>query len=45
MPGGSNAQFAEGVLVFARDTTLMAQRFDPRTLTLSGKRDRSRTGC
>lgn len=34
--GGSNARFADGYLLFLRDTTLMAQRFDPDRLQLSG---------
>jgi Tol biopolymer transport system component len=32
----SNAQFADGRLLFARDRTLLAQRFDPETLSLTG---------
>jgi hypothetical protein len=32
----SNAAYADGYLIFLRETTLMAQRFDPTTLTLSG---------
>jgi Tol biopolymer transport system component len=33
----SNAAYAGGYLMFLRATTLMAQRFDPTTLTLSGR--------
>jgi eukaryotic-like serine/threonine-protein kinase len=36
LEGGSNAQYALGYLLFMRDTTLMAQRFDPVRLELSG---------
>ena len=32
----SNAMFANGYVLFMRDTMLVAQRFDPETLTLSG---------
>src|SRR5262249_45054193 len=32
----SNSAYAAGYLLFAREGTLMAQRFDPATLTLSG---------
>jgi len=35
--GGSNVQFAAGALLFMRGNTLVAQSFDPRTLTLSGE--------
>jgi Tol biopolymer transport system component len=34
MPGGSNAKYANGHLFFMRDTTLMAQPFDPARLAL-----------
>lgn len=33
---GSKAVYADGFVVFARDQALMAQRFDPTTLQLSG---------
>ena len=33
----SNAQYANGYLLFLRETTLMAQRFDPDTLTPTGE--------
>jgi WD40 repeat protein len=33
---GSNAAYANGYLLYLRDTTLMAQRFDPDSLKLSG---------
>jgi eukaryotic-like serine/threonine-protein kinase len=36
MDSGSNGQYANGSLLFVRGTTLMAQRFDPTTLALSG---------
>ena len=36
VPGGSNAQYANGHLLFLRGQTLFAQRFDPDTLQLSG---------
>jgi eukaryotic-like serine/threonine-protein kinase len=32
----SNAQFADGRLLFVRDGSLLAQRFDPKSLTLAG---------
>jgi serine/threonine protein kinase/Tol biopolymer transport system component len=35
--GGSNAKYADGYLLFMRDTTLMAQRFDTRRLALRGE--------
>jgi Tol biopolymer transport system component len=34
--GGSNAKFANGHVIFVRDGTLMAQRFDPDRLVLKG---------
>src|SRR5262245_43263199 len=34
MPGGSNAKYANGYLFFMRETTLMAQPFDPARLEL-----------
>jgi Tol biopolymer transport system component len=37
MEGASNAKYANGYLLFLRDATLYAQRFDPATLTLSGE--------
>ena len=37
LPGGSNAQYAQGHLVFLREHTLMAQSFDPATLDLQGE--------
>ncbi|HTM32084.1 MAG TPA: protein kinase [Vicinamibacterales bacterium] len=37
MDTGSNGQYANGSLLFVRGTTLMAQRFDPTTLALSGE--------
>ena len=33
----SNVQYAQGHLLFLRETTLMAQPFDPRRLTLTGE--------
>jgi Tol biopolymer transport system component len=36
LPGGSNAQYAQGTLFFLRGTTLMAQPFDATRLTLTG---------
>ena len=36
LPAGSNAAYANGYLLYLRDTTLMAQRFDPDRLKLSG---------
>jgi serine/threonine protein kinase len=35
--GGSNAQYASGYVLFMRDTTLMAQRFDTDRLALEGE--------
>ncbi len=35
-PGGSNAKYANGYLVFPRERMLAAQAFDPNRLTLSG---------
>jgi Tol biopolymer transport system component len=35
-PGGSNAKYAAGQLIFPRERTLVAQAFDPRQLKLSG---------
>jgi len=37
MDTGSDGQYANGSLLFVRGTTLMAQRFDPTTLALSGE--------
>ena len=37
MPGGSNAKYVNGYLLFLRDSTLMAQRFDADRLELSGE--------
>ena len=37
LPAGSNAAYANGYLLYLRDTTLMAQRFDPDSLKLSGE--------
>ena len=34
--GGSNAKYANGHVIFVRDGTLMAQRFDPDRLVLKG---------
>ena len=36
LPSSSQARYASGHLVFLRDATLFAQRFDPETLTLHG---------
>jgi len=36
VPGGSNAKYAEGYLLFLRGQTLMAQLFDARRLELTG---------
>ena len=35
--GGSNAQYASGYLLFMRENSLMAQRFDPNRFELSGE--------
>ncbi len=35
-PGGSNAKYAQGYLIFPRERVLVAQRFDPGRLELSG---------
>ena len=35
-PEGSNAKYADGYLIFPRERTLVAQRFDPGRLTLTG---------
>ena len=35
--GGSNAKYAQGHLLFMRDATLMAQKFDPDRLELDGE--------
>ena len=35
--GGSNAKYAQGHLLFMRDTTLLAQRFDPDRLEVQGE--------
>jgi serine/threonine protein kinase/Tol biopolymer transport system component len=37
LEGVSNAQYANGSLIFVRGTTLMAQPFDPATLALTGE--------
>ena len=37
MPAASNAVFSAGRMLFVRDTTLLAQAFDPGTLRLSGE--------
>jgi Tol biopolymer transport system component len=37
MPTESNAVYADGYLLFTRNGFLVAQRFDPETLTLSGE--------
>ena len=37
MPGGSNAMYAQGHLLFMRDATLVAQPFDTRRLELTGE--------
>ena len=37
IPGGSNAMYAQGRLIFLRDPTLMAQPFDVSRLELSGE--------
>jgi eukaryotic-like serine/threonine-protein kinase len=37
LPARSNAAYASGYLLFLRETTLMAQRFDERSLALSGE--------
>jgi eukaryotic-like serine/threonine-protein kinase len=34
---GSNVQFADGYLLYLRDTVLLAQPFDPKSLQLSGQ--------
>jgi Tol biopolymer transport system component len=36
LEASTNAMYADGYLLFLRDTMLMAQRFDPGTLALSG---------
>lgn len=36
LPASSQARYASGHLIFLRDATLFAQRFDPDTLTLQG---------
>jgi eukaryotic-like serine/threonine-protein kinase len=33
---GSNVQFSDGYLLYLRETVLVAQRFDPKSLTFSG---------
>jgi eukaryotic-like serine/threonine-protein kinase len=35
--GGSNAKYAQGYVLFMRETTLMAQRFDTRQLEFAGE--------
>jgi Tol biopolymer transport system component len=37
MPSWGSAQYASGFLLFVREASLLAQRFDPGTLTLSGE--------
>jgi Tol biopolymer transport system component len=37
LTGGSNAKYAQGYVLFMRESTLMAQRFDTRRLTLTGE--------
>lgn len=36
MPGGSNAKYADGYLIYPRERTLLAQAFDPARLELTG---------
>jgi Tol biopolymer transport system component len=36
LPGGSNAKYADGYLIFPRDRMLVGQRFDVNSLELSG---------
>lgn len=37
MDGASNAEYAQGSVVFMRGTTLMARPFDPTTLAFTGE--------
>ena len=42
LDAASNAQYSEGYLLYLRETVLVAQRFDPKSLKFSGDPPRSR---